>query len=83
MKHTVESIKFEKKHMLLRVDLKRYRIALEDISERLFNASEIERKAFKVSPSGYGVHWPLLDEDLSIDGLIRASSAMKCPKESA
>jgi hypothetical protein len=23
-----------------------------------------------VSPSGYGVHWPLLDEDIAIDGLL-------------
>jgi len=23
-----------------------------------------------VSPSGYGIHWPELDEDLSVDGLI-------------
>jgi hypothetical protein len=29
-----------------------------------------ERNNFEVSPSGYGIHWPLIDEDLSIDGLI-------------
>jgi hypothetical protein len=26
---------------------------------------------FEVSPSGYGIHWPELDEDLSIDGMIK------------
>jgi hypothetical protein len=26
--------------------------------------------AFEVSPSGYGIHWPRLDEDISIDGLL-------------
>jgi hypothetical protein len=25
----------------------------------------------QVSPSGYGIHWPTLNEDLSIDILIR------------
>ena len=34
------------------------------------NASDIERKIYEISPSGYGIHWPLLDEDLSIDGLL-------------
>jgi hypothetical protein len=28
------------------------------------------RAAYEVSPSGYGIHWPLVDEDLSIDGLL-------------
>jgi hypothetical protein len=28
------------------------------------------RERFEVSPAGYGIHWPDLDEDLSIDGLI-------------
>jgi hypothetical protein len=28
-----------------------------------------------MSPSGYGIHWPLVDEDLSIDGLIGAIHA--------
>jgi hypothetical protein len=33
-------------------------------------------------PSGYGVHWPEIDEDLTIDGLI-ASARLAQPKESA
>ncbi|MCA1752818.1 MAG: DUF2442 domain-containing protein [Flavobacteriales bacterium] len=24
-----------------------------------------------VSPSGYGVHWPLIDEDISFAGLLK------------
>lgn len=34
------------------------------------NASEIERNTYEISPSGYGIHWPLIDEDISIDGLL-------------
>jgi len=30
-----------------------------------------------VSPSGYGIHWPELDEDLSIDGMIKATKVRK------
>ena len=36
----------------------------------MYKASETDRNFFKISPSGYGVHWPSLDEDLSIGGLI-------------
>lgn len=43
---------------------------LSNVSELLLNATDEERSHFQVSPSGYGIHWPLLDEDLSIDGLL-------------
>ena len=36
----------------------------------LLNASEEDRGKYEISPSGYGIHWPALDEDLSIDGLL-------------
>ncbi len=29
-----------------------------------------EPEHFEVSPAGYGIHWPEIDEDLSIDALI-------------
>ena len=32
--------------------------------------------AFKVSPSGYGIHWPLIDEDLSFNGLIKIAEVV-------
>jgi hypothetical protein len=36
----------------------------------LLTANEIERNFFKISPSGYGIHWPLIDEDLAVGSLI-------------
>jgi hypothetical protein len=41
-----------------------------DISKRFSDASTGEREKYEISPAGYGIHWPLIDEDLSIDGLI-------------
>ncbi|GAK50488.1 hypothetical protein U14_01719 [Candidatus Moduliflexus flocculans] len=38
----------------------------------LFARSE-QRQVFEVDDDGLGVHWPLLDEDLSIAGLLRAA----------
>ncbi|MGA1874120.1 MAG: DUF2442 domain-containing protein [bacterium] len=40
------------------------------MSPALKGASERERNTFEISPSGYGIHWPLIDEDISIDGLL-------------
>lgn len=55
------------------IDGKRYIFPYTEISSSLLNASNIERERFEVSPSGYGIHWPLLDEDLSVDGLLGIS----------
>jgi hypothetical protein len=38
---------------------------------RLRNASHEKLSNFELSPSGYGIHWPELDEDVSIKSFIR------------
>lgn len=43
---------------------------VSEISSALQNASKKEKILFEISPSGYGIHWLLLDEDLSIAGLL-------------
>ena len=69
--HRVEGIKFTRSRMLLTVDGKRYSCALADVSDRLAHARDFERERYEISPSGYGIHWPLVDEDLTVDGLLR------------
>ena len=49
-------------------------IPWEHCSERLANASQIERNRAELSPSGYGIHWPLIDEDLAVGPLLRAAA---------
>ncbi|HEY3964102.1 MAG TPA: DUF2442 domain-containing protein [Planctomycetaceae bacterium] len=44
-------------------------------SSKLADASDLERSRAELSPGGYGIHWPLIDEDLSVAGLVRASVA--------
>ncbi len=68
--HNVQKIEFKKNKMYLKVDGKEYIFPLEKISKKLLKASPTERNIFEISPSGYGIHWPSLDEDLSIDGLL-------------
>jgi hypothetical protein len=69
--HKIEELTFEKNTLRLRVDGKSYKIPIEIVSSKLANANDIERNLFKVSSSGYGVHWALIDEDLSIDFLLK------------
>lgn len=72
-RHDIQRVAFEGQTMVLEVDGRNYRLPLAEVSPRLASASEAERNFFRVSPSGYGIHWPELDEDLSVDGLIRAA----------
>lgn len=45
-------------------------IPWEKCSARLAHASPLERARAELSPSGYGIHWPLLDEDLAVGPLL-------------
>jgi hypothetical protein len=48
-----------------------YKYDIISISEILNNAKIEERKKFTISPSGYGIHWASLDEDLSVPALLK------------
>lgn len=80
--HEIEKVAFEEEKMLLRVDGKQYTFRLADISEKLAGAPIVERVKYEISPSGYGIHWPSIDEDLSIDGLIGIKHKPTQTKES-
>jgi hypothetical protein len=68
--HIVQDIRFSKKHMTLTIDGEKKSFSIKDISSALAHASEVERMTYEISPSGYGIHWPMIDEDISIDGLL-------------
>ena len=42
---------------------------------KLLNASIKERADWEICGGGYGIHWPAIDEDLSVEGLLRGSPA--------
>ena len=42
---------------------------------RLKDASPADRAVWEPAAAGYGIHWPNADEDLSVAGLLRSSSA--------
>lgn len=68
--HDVQKVVFDGALMFLNVDGKEYKINVAEQSSRLAKATQEQREKFEISPAGYGIHWPDIDEDLSIDGLI-------------
>jgi hypothetical protein len=75
--HTLGKISFSGDQMTLEVDSRRVTVDLHKVSPRLVAASAQQRMHYEVSPSGYGIHWPELDEDLSIDALLGIKHAPK------
>ena len=45
-------------------------IRWEKLSEKLAQATSIERMRCYLSPSGYSIRWPLLEEDLGVGELL-------------
>jgi hypothetical protein len=68
--HNISLIKFDSGFLILEVDGKTLKIRLSDLSSKLASASDSDRNNFIVTDSGYGIHWPSLDEDISINGII-------------
>jgi len=69
----ISDIYFDQENLILILNNQKYSFRISDISEKLAKANDKERNNFKVSPSGYGIHWPNIDEDLSINGLLNKS----------
>ena len=81
--HKVENVRIENGYISLVVDGTHILRKLEETSSLLPNAKEDEMQVFEISPSGYGIHWPLIDEDLSIDSLIGFEHNLKSNRKSA
>ncbi len=68
---TATAIETTPEALILVLGERRVCLPWKKCSRRLAGASEAERMRAELSPGGYGIHWPLIDEDLSINGLLR------------
>ena len=51
---------------------------------RLLHATVTQRKKWEILGDGEGIHWPLIDEDISVSGLLRGIPApAETPKRRA
>ena len=50
---------------------------------RLLHATSEQRSRFELLGDGEGIHWPEVDEDISVAGLLRGNRAPKKRSQSA
>lgn len=74
--HEVASVRTDESFLYLSVDGQSYRVAWSHCANSLVEASPMERVLIQVSPAGYGLHWPLIDEDLAIEPLLRQAELL-------
>jgi hypothetical protein len=64
-------VKADAKGLVIKYKGKPYAFTWKSISKTLGAASPKQRNSFTISASGYGIHWPELDEDISISALLK------------
>jgi hypothetical protein len=47
---------------------------------RLVHGTESERQNFQISGAGFGIHWPELDEDIGVSGLLLGKKSAESPE---
>lgn len=50
---------------------------------RLCYGTEEERQNFQISGAGFGIHWPDLDEDIGVEGLLLGRQSTESAKSLA
>lgn len=70
--HHIESLHFSNDRLQIIIDGKQYAFSISGISKKLSSANDSQRNNYIISPSGYGIQWPELDEDLSINALLNS-----------
>ena len=52
---------------------------------RLLQATEAERSHWQIAGAGFGIHWPEIDEDLSVQGILQGipAAGVRAPLRSA
>ena len=67
----IQKIYFDNDFIYIEIEGQTIKKNLESLSSKLKSATALQRNSFKISPSGYGIHWDLIDEDLSIAAMLK------------
>ncbi|MBP5999350.1 MAG: DUF2442 domain-containing protein [Sediminibacterium sp.] len=68
--HNIQSVSFEQESMIIKINGLEYKFDLNHLSSKLLNATSQQRNEYQISPANYGIHWPLIDEDISVKQLM-------------
>jgi hypothetical protein len=66
----IQSITFKQNSMIIHINGVEHCFELDKVSNKLLNATSKQRNEYQISPANYGIHWPLIDEDISINKLL-------------
>jgi hypothetical protein len=67
---SIEKVRLFSAWLVVTANGREYKYKVRDLSPRLAMASDEELNDFEVSPSGYGIHWRKIDEDISLSALL-------------
>jgi hypothetical protein len=76
---TAQRIELTDDDLVIVLSDRQVRVPWKKCSPILATATYEQRRNPELSPGGYGIHWPLIDEDLSIGGLVRRSQEALIP----
>ena len=72
---SVENVRITESHLEVALKDGRQISAPLDWFPRLKSASPRDRANWEPCAAGHGIHWPAIDEDLSVEGLLRGTPA--------
>jgi len=81
--HDIKNLHFSGEYLVVTIDGKDKTFRIREISSTLEKASESEKNTYEISPSGYGIHWPLINEDIAVDGLLGIAHAREPKRKTA
>lgn len=71
---SIDHVRIIAEYLIIKAGEQEYRFRVRELSPRLAIASEEEIKDYEVTPSGYGIHWRKIDEDISLAALLEIKS---------
>jgi hypothetical protein len=66
----IEQVRLFSSSLFVTVNGREHKFNIRDLSPRLAMASDEDLNDFEVTPSGYGIHWEKIDEDISLIALL-------------
>lgn len=75
----IKDVRFVRKDTLLSVSLDDGRVLMVPVAwyRRLLEGSSRERRKWRRIGQGNGIHWPDLDEDISLEGLLNGRRSVE------
>jgi len=74
--HRVADVTFDETTLIVTLEDRSSVSALLADYPRLRDATADQRANWQPSAAGYGIHWPAIDEDLSVEHLVSGAAAI-------